>query len=337
MKKGTVKFYNPTKGFGFIATSKGDIFFHISNCYLKDIKENDNVIFDTTESNGKISATRVCKIADIEEVITILYDNTFSVSYFCGTNNVTDLLPTPNYEINIEFVRTETIYNGSDLIAIYKFTVGSKSEEKCISDIDFILEHNPELEKDFKDFEEKKIERRIQSEKKYIEKLKNDKSIIKQMIEETHKVFNVEFPKTLTFDVENVYFRNELHYDITKGILEIFIYPDEDIFISSYGIESSDEDDSYETNEELKALYKESSKLLYENRKLFNTVFEKYLIEVIVKDLKGDEFRTFKLQKDFEEDLSLWLIDWKEAIYENDLSLIRRDIDWLENKDKWNI
>ena len=50
MEKGTVKFFNQTKGFGFIkieGTGK-EIFVHVSG--LKDeIKENDNVVFEIKE------------------------------------------------------------------------------------------------------------------------------------------------------------------------------------------------------------------------------------------------------------------------------------------------
>lgn len=51
MKKGTVKFFNTTKGFGFIKSEDGqDVFVHVSG--LKDeIQENDNVSFDTEVGN----------------------------------------------------------------------------------------------------------------------------------------------------------------------------------------------------------------------------------------------------------------------------------------------
>ena len=59
MKKGTVKFFNTTKGFGFIKSEDGqDVFVHVSG--LKDeIKENDNVSFDTEVGNRGISAINV--------------------------------------------------------------------------------------------------------------------------------------------------------------------------------------------------------------------------------------------------------------------------------------
>jgi CspA family cold shock protein len=49
MKKGKVKFFNNSKGFGFIQDSETgqDIFVHVSG--LKDdIREGDEVIFDVT-------------------------------------------------------------------------------------------------------------------------------------------------------------------------------------------------------------------------------------------------------------------------------------------------
>ena len=46
-KNGTVKFFNPTKGFGFLKdnTSAKEYFVHITGC-LDTITENDNVQFD---------------------------------------------------------------------------------------------------------------------------------------------------------------------------------------------------------------------------------------------------------------------------------------------------
>ena len=49
MKKGTVKFFNVTKGFGFIKEEGGqEIFVHATGLIDK-IKENDNVVFETQE------------------------------------------------------------------------------------------------------------------------------------------------------------------------------------------------------------------------------------------------------------------------------------------------
>ena len=58
MTEGTVKFFNETKGFGFITPSNGgqDIFVHVSG--LRDeIRENDKVMFDV--ENGKIGLNAV--------------------------------------------------------------------------------------------------------------------------------------------------------------------------------------------------------------------------------------------------------------------------------------
>ena len=59
---GTVKFFNSTKGFGFIQPDDGakDVFVHISAVEaagLGTLSENQKVSFDTqTGNNGKISA-----------------------------------------------------------------------------------------------------------------------------------------------------------------------------------------------------------------------------------------------------------------------------------------
>lgn len=60
MEKGTVKFFNDSKGFGFIKRENGDadIFVHVSEC-LEDIQENDEVVFNVQESQKGLNATGV--------------------------------------------------------------------------------------------------------------------------------------------------------------------------------------------------------------------------------------------------------------------------------------
>jgi cold shock protein len=59
MKKGTVKFFNETKGFGFIKEDNGqEIFVHISGLKA-DIRENDVVLFDTQEGKKGLNAVNV--------------------------------------------------------------------------------------------------------------------------------------------------------------------------------------------------------------------------------------------------------------------------------------
>ena len=63
--QGTVKFFNATKGFGFIQPDNGakDVFVHISAVEaagLGTLTENQKVSFDTqTGANGKIAATNL--------------------------------------------------------------------------------------------------------------------------------------------------------------------------------------------------------------------------------------------------------------------------------------
>ena len=59
MKNGVVKFYNETKGFGFIKEDNGqEIFVHASG--LQDnIRENDNVTFDVQEGKKGLNAVNV--------------------------------------------------------------------------------------------------------------------------------------------------------------------------------------------------------------------------------------------------------------------------------------
>jgi CspA family cold shock protein len=60
MKNGVVKFFNSTKGFGFIkdAETGEEIFVHVSG--LKDdIRENDNVVFDVENGKKGLNAVNV--------------------------------------------------------------------------------------------------------------------------------------------------------------------------------------------------------------------------------------------------------------------------------------
>ena len=60
MNKGTVKFFNETKGFGFITPEDGtaDVFVHISG--LKDqVKEGDAVTYDVERGPKGLNAANV--------------------------------------------------------------------------------------------------------------------------------------------------------------------------------------------------------------------------------------------------------------------------------------
>ena len=60
MQEGTVKFFNETKGFGFIAPSNGgqDIFVHVSGL-MDEIRENDKVTFEVQNGKKGLNATNV--------------------------------------------------------------------------------------------------------------------------------------------------------------------------------------------------------------------------------------------------------------------------------------
>ncbi|RFZ94429.1 cold-shock protein [Mucilaginibacter conchicola] len=59
-KEGTVKFFNTTKGFGFISQSdsRGDVFVH-STGLIDEIRENDKVTFDVEEGKKGLTAVNV--------------------------------------------------------------------------------------------------------------------------------------------------------------------------------------------------------------------------------------------------------------------------------------
>jgi len=60
MQEGTVKFFNETKGFGFIAQTNGDedVFVHNSGL-LEDVRENDEVTFDIERGQKGLMAVNV--------------------------------------------------------------------------------------------------------------------------------------------------------------------------------------------------------------------------------------------------------------------------------------
>jgi len=59
---GTVKFYQETKGFGFIVDENGnDIFVHATGLE-DDIRQNDKVTFETKDGKKGITAVKVRKV-----------------------------------------------------------------------------------------------------------------------------------------------------------------------------------------------------------------------------------------------------------------------------------
>lgn len=64
MKKGTVKFFNEGKGFGFIAPEDGskDIFVHISGLGGATINEGDVVSYEEEEGKKGLNAVNVTKL-----------------------------------------------------------------------------------------------------------------------------------------------------------------------------------------------------------------------------------------------------------------------------------
>lgn len=66
MKKGTVKWFNAKKGFGFISDEEGnDVFVHFSALLMdgfKVLEEGDNVEFEVVEGEKGSQAANVSKL-----------------------------------------------------------------------------------------------------------------------------------------------------------------------------------------------------------------------------------------------------------------------------------
>ncbi|QEM14290.1 cold shock domain-containing protein [Mucilaginibacter sp. SMC90] len=60
MMQGTVKFFNETKGFGFITPTNGgaEVFVHVSGL-IDTIRENDSVTYDVEQGKKGLNAVNV--------------------------------------------------------------------------------------------------------------------------------------------------------------------------------------------------------------------------------------------------------------------------------------
>ena len=88
MNRGTVKFFNDTKGFGFITDeeSNKEYFVH-ANGLVDEIRENDEVTFDLEEGRKGLNAVNV-KQAQASFIVyytlTILKLYTMCKAFFCS-------------------------------------------------------------------------------------------------------------------------------------------------------------------------------------------------------------------------------------------------------------
>lgn len=63
MQTGIIKFYNESKGYGFIIddANQQDVFFHVSGL-AEDIRQNDKVSFEVRDGKKGINAFNIKKI-----------------------------------------------------------------------------------------------------------------------------------------------------------------------------------------------------------------------------------------------------------------------------------
>jgi cold shock protein len=62
MHKGTVKFFNETKGFGFIKGDDGEEIFVHATGLIHEIRENDEVTYDKEKSKKGFNAINVTRV-----------------------------------------------------------------------------------------------------------------------------------------------------------------------------------------------------------------------------------------------------------------------------------
>jgi CspA family cold shock protein len=64
MQEGTVKFFNETKGFGFIKPNDGgpDVFVHVSDLNGVQLRENDKVTFEVKNGKKGLNAVNITVI-----------------------------------------------------------------------------------------------------------------------------------------------------------------------------------------------------------------------------------------------------------------------------------
>ncbi|AYA02697.1 cold shock domain-containing protein [Acinetobacter sp. WCHAc010034] len=64
--QGKVKQYDPAKGYGFIGSEEGDVFFHISDFPAAEgePKRNERVKFSVVDNGGKFKAIKIERVED---------------------------------------------------------------------------------------------------------------------------------------------------------------------------------------------------------------------------------------------------------------------------------
>ena len=64
MTKGRIKWFNDSKGFGFIESAEGDVFVHITTlkkCNIHKVVEGEEVEFEANRRDKGLQATKVTK------------------------------------------------------------------------------------------------------------------------------------------------------------------------------------------------------------------------------------------------------------------------------------
>ena len=103
MQKGTVKWFNPTKGYGFIKPMAGDkdVFVHISaveRAGLSTLNENQVIEYDLVENRGKTSAEnlKVSRASSRSAQAILMHPPALAGGFYFGAaDSVSDLPACP--------------------------------------------------------------------------------------------------------------------------------------------------------------------------------------------------------------------------------------------------
>ncbi|MFW6242871.1 MAG: cold-shock protein [bacterium] len=289
---GRIKFYNEKKGFGFIETNSGDVFFHISSCKVEPSK-NEKVIFDVKEGRKGKVAVKIFSIDDIEFTFKTFYDDVYYISKLNGERISSDSLDELCDEMTKKINKTVEFCGFKKNFMVCKIYVNGdfiREISVTVDDEDFVNKYFPEKMENINSYKEqmKKEEKRGKIER-YEKKL----SWLRMMVPTIWENLKIEFPASYETEVDSIYHRGDtIHRDVSKA-LNRFRHVYEDIYMDIHEIDNMAEDEHYVDGDDTE--YKHNIHL----RNAFNKVFEPYKVKCVVRDKEGNVIEKDMLERTF--------------------------------------